>query len=222
MKILVSNHANFFPKKEQRDYESNSLHTTILSKLVHDILLLASRSNKILEECGTGFEPVLHFNKHRSEVSVRSTARSPHSSKGMAEPSCPRQASNYFLVPRGDVPRVITQRLLRPCVHFHSFLHSSSPIYIYIYLYPLYFPSFPSLFHPPLFPLRPLLRPLRANRCGQALSSKPQKGRYPPPSFAARGIRISSASRKINRSQPGDVPENGRTNGIFVKLKRKG
>lgn len=98
----------------------------------------------------------------------------------------------------------------------------STPLPLYIYLYPLYFPSFPSLFHPPLFPLGPLLRPLRANRCGQALSSKPQKGRYPPPSFAARGIRISSASRKINPSQPGDVPENGRTNGIFVKLKRKG
>lgn len=55
-----------------------------------------------------------------------------------------------FSSPRGDVPRVITQRLLRPCVHFHP-SSSSSPLYI-----SLYPPSLPSLF---LLPLRPLRVP---------------------------------------------------------------
>lgn len=78
----------------------------------------------------------------------RSLLELPIHQRGWRNRVIPGNRPITFSSPRGDVPRVITQRLLRPCVHFHP-SSSSSPLYIS--LYPL-----PSLF---LLPLRPLRVP---------------------------------------------------------------
>lgn len=80
----------------------------------------------------------------------RSLLELPIHQRGWRNRVIPGNRPITFSSPRGDVPRVITQRLLRPCVHFHP-SSSSSPLYI-----SLYPPSLPSLF---LLPLRPLRVP---------------------------------------------------------------
>ena len=95
--------------------------------------------------------------------------RSPFIKEGGGTELSPATVQNYFLVPTGDVPRVITQRLLRPCVHFHPFSTLfSSPIYIYISL-------------PSLFPLRPLRVPYeRTGAAKHCRRSRRKQGNHLP------------------------------------------
>lgn len=116
----------------------------------------ASRSN-------LGGSEVRKFRK-KTALATRTT----HSSKRVAEPSYPRQPSNYFLVPtRGRSTRHYAASPPALC-SFPPFLLLFSPIYIPV-------SSLSSIALPP--PSSTITRPLRANRCGQALSSRPQKGR---------------------------------------------
>lgn len=63
----------------------------------------------------------------------RSLLELPIHQRGWRNRVIPGNRPITFSSPRGDVPRVITQRLLRPCVHFHP-SSSSSPLYISLYL----------------------------------------------------------------------------------------
>lgn len=91
--------------------------------------------------------------------------RSPFIKEGGGTELSPATVQNYFLVPtRGRSTRhyAASPPTLRS---FPPFLHPLLLPYIYIYISSIPLPS------------STITRPLRANRCGQALSSKPQKAR---------------------------------------------
>lgn len=91
--------------------------------------------------------------------------RSPFIKEGGGTELSPATVQNYFLVPtRGRS----TRHYAASPPTLRSFPPSSPPLYIYIYIF--------SVSSIPL-PSSTITRPLRANRCGQALSSKPQKAR---------------------------------------------
>lgn len=75
----------------------------------------------------------------------RSLLELPIHQRGWRNRVIPGNRPITFSSPRGDVPRVITQRLLRPCVHFHP-SSSSSPLYIYPCILRLFHRSSSSLF----------------------------------------------------------------------------
>lgn len=131
--LLVSKHENISPSGKTKE-----------------LRIEFSRSSKVAPFRDTHPETrvVRILEDQRFARKPRSLLELPIHQRGWRNRVIPGNRPITFSSPRGDVPRVITQRLLRPCVHFHP-SSSSSPLYIS--LYPL-----PSPF---LLPLRPLRVP---------------------------------------------------------------